>query len=71
MGPGEAAAILFSTFAVLIVIRIPVSFALGLACLPVILLDDRLTPFVVMHEMWGSYDSFILLASRSFCWPPI
>ncbi|MCP4174927.1 MAG: TRAP transporter large permease [Fuerstiella sp.] len=66
MGPGEVAAILFGTFAVLIVIRVPVSFALGLACIPVILIDDRLTPVLLINEMWKSYNSFILLAVPFF-----
>ena len=66
MGPGEVAAILFGTFAILIVIRIPVSFALGLACIPVILLDASLSPMQVIQEMWKSYNSFILLAVPFF-----
>ena len=44
MSPAEVAAILFGTFGALIVLRIPVSFALGLACIPVFFVDDRLTP---------------------------
>ena len=34
MSPSEAAVIMFGTFGVLIVLRIPVSFALALACVP-------------------------------------
>jgi tripartite ATP-independent transporter DctM subunit len=66
MSPGEAAAIMFGTFAVLIILRIPVSFALGLACVPMMLLDERMTPFLLIHEMWKSYNSFILLAVPFF-----
>ena len=66
MGPGEVAAILFGTFGALIVIRVPVSFALGLACIPVILIDERLTPVLLINEMWKSYNSFILLAVPFF-----
>jgi len=66
MSPGVVAAILFGTFAVLILLRIPVSFALGLACLPVILLDERLTPMLLINEMWKSYNAFILLAVPFF-----
>ncbi len=66
MGPGEVAVILFGTFGVLIVIRIPVSFALGLACIPVMLIDERLTPVLLINEMWKSYNSFILLAVPFF-----
>ena len=66
MSPSEAAVIMFGTFGVLIVLRIPVSFALGLACVPIMLLDDRLTPILLINEMWKSYNSFILLAVPFF-----
>jgi len=66
MSPGEAAAVLFGTFGVLVVLRVPVSFALGLACVPVLLADERLTPSLLMGEMWRSYNSFILLAVPFF-----
>lgn len=66
MSPGLVALILFGCFAGLILLRIPVSFALGLACIPVFLIDDRLTPVLLMTEMWKSYNSFILLAVPFF-----
>lgn len=66
MSPSEVAAIMFGTFGVLIVLRIPVSFALGLACVPVFFFDDRLTPIMLINEMWKSYNSFILLAVPFF-----
>jgi tripartite ATP-independent transporter DctM subunit len=66
MSPGEVSLILFGAFGVLIVIRVPVSFALGLACIPVFMLDDRLTPIVLITEMWKSYNAFILLAVPFF-----
>ena len=66
MSPGEAAAIMFGTFGGLIVLRVPVSFALGLACVPIALIDDRLTPILLINEMWKSYNSFILLAVPFF-----
>lgn len=66
MSPGEVSLILFGVFGVLIVFRIPVSFALGLACIPVFMLDDRLTPIVLITEMWKSYNAFILLAVPFF-----
>jgi len=49
-----------------VVLRVPVSFALGLACVPVLLADERLTPSLLMGEMWRSYNSFILLAVPFF-----
>ena len=66
MSAGEVAAIMFGTFGVLIILRIPVSFALGLACIPVFLIDDRLTPILLINEMWKAYNSFILLAVPFF-----
>src|SRR5438552_2352232 len=66
MGPGEVAAILFGIFAILIILRVPVAFALGLACVPVFFIDDRLTPFLLLNEMLKSYNSFLLLAIPFF-----
>ncbi|MEJ6395910.1 TRAP transporter large permease [Gymnodinialimonas sp. 2305UL16-5] len=61
-----AAAMLIAGFLVLIFIRIPVAFALGLATIPVVLLELRLTPFIVLDRMFQSYNSFILLAVPFF-----
>jgi tripartite ATP-independent transporter DctM subunit len=66
LSPAEAAAVLFGTFGVLVILRVPISFALGLACVPVLWTDDRLTPSLLMGEMWRSYNSFILLAVPFF-----
>lgn len=66
MTAGQVALILFGMFAVLIFLRVPVSFALGLACIPVFLIDARMTPFVLIQEMWKSYNAFILLAVPFF-----
>ena len=49
MSPGEVALILFGVFGVLVVLRVPVAFALGLACVPVFFIDDRLTPFLLLN----------------------
>ena len=51
MSTGEAAAIMFGVFAALVLLRVPVSFALGLACLPILFIDERLTPFLLINEM--------------------
>jgi tripartite ATP-independent transporter DctM subunit len=66
MGPLEVALILFGVFLVLLVLRVPVAFALGLACVPVFFIDDRLTPFLLLNEMLKSYNSFLLLAIPFF-----
>ena len=40
MSPGEVATILFSVFIVLVVLRVPVAFPPGLACVPVFILPS-------------------------------
>jgi tripartite ATP-independent transporter DctM subunit len=66
LSPGIVAAVMFGGFALLITLRVPVSFALGIACLPIFVLDDRLTPVVLITEMAKSYNAFILLAVPFF-----
>jgi tripartite ATP-independent transporter DctM subunit len=66
MGPAEVAAILFGTFAVLVVLRVPVAFALALAVVPVFFIEDRLTPVLLLREMFKSYNAFVLLAVPFF-----
>ena len=66
MTPWEVAAILFPLFIVLVIIRVPVAIALGLACIPVFLIEDRLTPLLLMNEMFKSYNAFLLLAVPFF-----
>jgi tripartite ATP-independent transporter DctM subunit len=53
-------------FILLVVVRVPVAFALGLATIPVIALEIRLTPFIIIDRMFQSYNSFILLAVPFF-----
>ena len=66
MSPGLAALVLFGTFFALLIVRVPVAFALGLASLPVLVLEERLSPMVMFNEMFKSYNSFILLAVPFF-----
>jgi tripartite ATP-independent transporter DctM subunit len=66
MSPAEVASILFGVFALLVIVRVPVAFALGLACVPVFFIDDRLTPFLLLNEMLKSYNSFLLLSIPFF-----
>ena len=44
LAPGVAALLLFGTFFALMILRVPVAFALGLACLPVLFVEPRLSP---------------------------
>ena len=66
MSAGLVAFILFGTFVGLIVLRIPVAFALALACIPIFFLEPRLTPILLLQEMFRSYNSFLLLAVPFF-----
>src|SRR5215207_6101795 len=66
LSPGMAALWLFGVFFALLVARVPVAFALGLACLPVLLFEPRLSPLVLFNETFKSYNSFILLAVPFF-----
>ncbi len=63
---GQAAWILFGGFFAMLALRVPVAVALGLACLPVLLIEDRLGPMVLMQETFNAYNSFILLAVPFF-----
>lgn len=64
--PSEAALVLFGCFFLLLAIRVPVAFALGLASLPVLVLEPRLSPMVLFNETFKTYNSFILLAVPFF-----
>ena len=66
LDPGTASIIMFGVFFVLLVLRVPVAFALGLACLPIFLIEDRLTPQNLVQETFNAYNSFILLAVPFF-----
>lgn len=63
---GSAAAILFGAFFLLLLLRVPVAFALGLACLPILLIEPRLSPMTLFNETFKAYNSFILLAVPFF-----
>jgi tripartite ATP-independent transporter DctM subunit len=62
----QVALMLFGVFFALLLVRVPVAFALGLACVPVLFIDERLTPFLLLNEMLKSYNSFLLLAIPFF-----
>src|SRR5512141_1758736 len=64
--PGMAALALFGAFFVLLVARVPVAFALGLACLPILIYEPRLSPMTLFNETFKAYNSFILLAVPFF-----
>src|SRR5256885_14203807 len=64
--PGMAAIILFGVFFLLLVLRVPVAFALGLACLPILAIEPRLSIMALSQETFNAYNSFILLAVPFF-----
>src|SRR5215470_2410932 len=63
---GTAALVLFGVFFVLLVARVPVAFALGLACVPILAVEPRLSPITLFNETFKAYNSFILLAVPFF-----
>lgn len=66
MTPGFVALLLFGPFLFFILLRVPVAFALALACMPIFFLEPRLTPILLLQEMFKSYNSFVLLAVPFF-----
>jgi tripartite ATP-independent transporter DctM subunit len=66
LSPGIAALILFGLFFLLMFLRVPVAFALGLACLPILVIEPRLDTMTLMQETFNAYNSFILLAVPFF-----
>jgi tripartite ATP-independent transporter DctM subunit len=66
LAPGDAAWILFGGFFALLALRVPVAVALGMACLPVMLIEPRLGAMTLMQETFNAYNSFILLAVPFF-----
>ena len=55
--PGIAAIWLFGTFFLLMVLRVPVAFALGLASLPVLFIEPRLSPMVIFPVAASSFQT--------------
>jgi tripartite ATP-independent transporter DctM subunit len=64
--PSQAAAILFGVFFGLMFLRVPVAFALALACLPILVIEPRLSAMALVQETFNAYNSFILLAVPFF-----
>jgi tripartite ATP-independent transporter DctM subunit len=66
LSPAVATWILFGTFFGLMALRVPVAFALGLACLPILVIEPRLDSMQLVQETFNAYNSFILLAVPFF-----
>jgi len=43
LSAGQAAMVLFGVFVGLLIVRVPVAFALGLACVPILLIEPHLS----------------------------
>jgi tripartite ATP-independent transporter DctM subunit len=66
LSPGTAAMILFGVLFFLMILRVPVAFALALACLPILAIEPRLSIMMLAQETFNAYNSFILLAVPFF-----
>jgi tripartite ATP-independent transporter DctM subunit len=66
LSTGQAAWILFGLFFALMFLRVPVAFALALACLPILVIEPRLGAMALAQETFNAYNSFILLAVPFF-----
>src|SRR5260370_42566991 len=66
LSAGQAAAVLFGAFIALLIVRGPVAFALGLACLPILVIEPHLSMMMLAQETFNAYNSFILLAVPFF-----
>ncbi|HLM38043.1 MAG TPA: TRAP transporter large permease [Microvirga sp.] len=66
LSPNEAALILFGIFFAMMTLRVPVAFALALACLPILVIEPRLSAVTLVQETFNAYNSFILLAVPFF-----
>jgi tripartite ATP-independent transporter DctM subunit len=66
LSPAVATWILFGVFFGLMALRVPVAFALGIACLPILIIEPRLDSMQLVQETFNAYNSFILLAVPFF-----
>jgi tripartite ATP-independent transporter DctM subunit len=66
MSPADVALILLGGFFLLLALRVPVAFALGIASLPPFFVDPRVSLGVLFDTMYASFNSFLLLAVPFF-----
>lgn len=66
MTSGTVFVIMFSTLVALVVLRVPVSFALAFAVIPILVFTPTVTPVMLLQRMMIQYGSFILLAIPFF-----
>ncbi len=66
LSPVQGALILFGVFFLLMFLRVPIAFALALACLPIFIIEPNLGTMNLVQETFNAYNSFILLAVPFF-----
>lgn len=66
MDAGLITIILLGLFVVFLVLRVPIAFALILACLPFFLVDSRMNEALLAQQVYSGIDSFVLLAVPFF-----
>ncbi|MDR3077805.1 MAG: TRAP transporter large permease [Planctomycetota bacterium] len=58
--------IMFGSLLVLILLRVPVSFALALAVVPILMVTPNVTPIMLLQRMMNQFGSFIMLSIPFF-----
>ena len=66
MDPGLVALVVLALFLVMLLLRVPIAFALLLACLPFFLIDPRMDEGLLAQQVYAGIDSFVLLAVPFF-----
>jgi tripartite ATP-independent transporter DctM subunit len=66
MSPMGIALLLFGVFLLLVFLKVPVAYALGLACIPVIIVTDHVSLFALIDRTFNSFNSFLLLSVPFF-----
>lgn len=66
LAPIVVVSIILAIFAIAVTLRMPVAFALILACLPFLFLDARFDLVLMTQRLYAGIDSFVLLAVPFF-----
>ena len=54
--PAQASLLLFGIFFTLLLLRVPVAVSLGLACIPMLMLEDQLSLMLLVQETFNAYN---------------
>jgi tripartite ATP-independent transporter DctM subunit len=66
MDAGLVGILVIGLFLLLLILRVPIAFALLLSCLPFFLLDPRMDQTLLAQQVYAGIDSFVLLAVPFF-----